>query len=88
MTDYLLIISCGIIGIIIAFLVGFFFAKFSVYLSNRKIQKGALDVLNGKKENKIEIDGQTIEAYKFKVEDIDGKEKTIDLRKLNKEKSD
>lgn len=54
--------------------------RFWILKSDKKIMKNLLEVLDGKRKNEIEIDGEIYDAYKFKLRDKDGNETLIDLK--------
>lgn len=73
-----------IVGIIIGIFIGKLGQKFSTYLQNKKIKKMAKEVLSGERKNQFDLDGKTIDVYKFRLNDENGKEVIIDLREINK----
>ncbi len=84
MPDTIIIIILLVIAILGGSL-GYFLAKLIDFKRNKKQLRNAIEVMEGKRENFIEIDGIKYDATKFKVRGDDGKEITIDLRKLIKE---
>lgn len=67
-------------SLIFGFLIGFILAKFFISRVNKKIIEDAKQVLAGKKENFLEIDGKKYDATKFKIRKEDGTEVIIDLK--------
>lgn len=72
-----------IIGITTLFVGAFLGAQFfKVYTKrqNKKILKNAEEVLSGKRENKIKIDGEEFDANRFIIKDKDNNETIVDLQ--------
>ena len=63
----------GVVGII----VGKCFAKLCQSIINKKLIENAKKVINGKGENKCEIDGQIVEVKKFRSRNKDGDDEII-----------
>ena len=59
---------------------GYLAAKFVSYKRNKKLIKNAKEVIEGKRENYIEIEGKKYPAERFKVRNEDGREVIIDLK--------
>ncbi len=75
-----LVIIVGFFSLIIGAFIGIKLFKFYSVKLDKKIIENAKDVLSGKRENKIKIDGQDYDANKFRVRDEDDKEIIIDLQ--------
>lgn len=72
-----------IVGVLSLIVGGFIGAKVYKYYSkklDKKLLENAKEVLSGKRENKIKIDGQEYDVNKFRVRDEDDKEIVIDLK--------
>ena len=69
-----------IVCLILGFLIGFFMVKILTRIENKRITKQAEEVLEGKRENFIEVEGKKIPAEKFRLKDEDGNEKVINLK--------
>jgi len=82
MDNNLLIIIFVVIltSLIIGLFIGWLFAKIIISKKNKKIIKEAKEVIEGKRENFIEIDGVKYPAERFKLRNDDGKEIIIDLK--------
>ena len=78
----------GIVSVfsaIVGFIAGWILIKYFNAKQNNEILKNAKEVLEGKRENILEIEGKKYNATKFIVLDEDGKEKLIDLKKGGQE---
>lgn len=65
---------------LISCIIGWFTAKIIISKRKKKLVKEAIEIIEGKKENFILIDGVKHPAEKFKVKDEEGKEFLIDLK--------
>ena len=72
----IVIIVCTILG----FIFGIFTVKILLKIQDRKIKKNAEEVIEGKRDNFIEVDGEKIPANKFRLRNDDGTEKIINLK--------
>ncbi len=77
-----------IVVIVVSFIIGGFvgakiFKNYSKKL-DKKLLDNARDVLSGKRDNKIKIDGEEYDATKFLMRDNDGNEVSIDLKEGGK----
>lgn len=63
-----------ILAPLIGVFVGVYIAKRHLLKQNRKIEENAIEVINGERENSIEIEGIKYDATKFKVRGKDGEE--------------
>lgn len=77
--DFFVIIIC-IVSIIFGAFIGIKLFKNYNRKNNKKLEENAREVIAGRKENKIIIDGQEYDATKFRVRDNDNNEKLIDLK--------
>ncbi len=76
----IVIVIVIIAGIGAAFVIGKYGAKFSQSLSDRRLKKGFAEVLEGKRENKIEINGKIMEVDRFILKDADGKKILVNFK--------
>ena len=72
----IVIIVCTILG----FIFGIFTVKILLKIQDRKIKKNAEEVIEGKIDNFIEVDGEKIPANTFRLRNDDGTEKIINLK--------
>ncbi len=80
MNTDILVIIVGILSLIIGIVIGIQFFKYNEKKQNKKLLENAQDVLDGKRENKIKIDGEEFDATMFRVRDKDDNEILIDLQ--------
>lgn len=73
-----------VLGTIVGGLVGIGAAKFIFYLTKIQDQKKILEIIEGNLQNKIKMDGETIDIDKFVLKDNDGKMIHIDLKSIKK----
>ena len=76
----ILILAGLVASPIIGGVIGFYISKRHQVKVNKKIEAEAKEVLEGKRENVLEIDGVKYPAEKFKVQGEDGKEKLIEFK--------
>ena len=76
----IVIVIAIIIGLGAAFMIGKYGAKFSNKLYDRRLKKGMIDVLEGKRENKIEINGKILDVDRFILKDRDEKEILVSFK--------
>ena len=76
----LFVIVMLVVALIIGVFAGIVITKISIKRANKKQLKDLHDVLDGKKDNFIEVDGDKYDATKFRMEGEDGKEIVIDLK--------
>jgi len=73
-----------IIIMIVVIFIGMFIAligiKFSLRMSERKLQKNLLKVLNGTRDNTINIDGKVTKVDRFILRDENNNEIIVDLK--------
>ncbi len=80
----LIVIVVGVVSLILGAFIGV--KVFKVYNKKQedKIVENAKEVLSGKRDNKIKIDGEEYDATKFLMRDNDGNEVSIDLKEGGK----
>lgn len=75
-----LIAIVGILSLFGGIFGGLFISKIVNLKRNRKIEKNLIEVIEGKRENVLEINGKKFEAKRFKITNEDGKDIIIDLQ--------
>lgn len=80
MSTDIFVIIVGILSLIIGVFIGIKFFKYHDRKQNRKILENAEEVLSGRRENKIKIDGEEYNATRFRVRGKDNEEVIIDLQ--------
>lgn len=80
----LIVIIVGVISLIIGIFIGTQVFKWYNKKQEKKILENAKEVLEGKRDNKIKIDGEEYDATKFLLRDNSGKEVLIDLKEGGK----
>lgn len=80
MDNNLLLVVVIVISLIAGSLMGYFFAKIIIARRNKKLLKDAIKVIEGKKENFVEIDGVKYPAEKFVVKNEKNKKLLINLK--------
>lgn len=73
-------IGAGFLVFIAGMLMGYFGAKIIIAKRNKKIMKNLVEVLDGKRENFIEIEGVKYPAEKFRLRNNKNQEILIDLK--------
>jgi len=81
-------IAVLIITPIIGIFFGIWLAKIHLLRQQRKLEKNAIEVIEGKRKNILKIDGVEYDATKFKVRNNDGKEVVIEFGSGKKEKQE
>ena len=76
----LFVIVILIVALIVGVFLGIVITKISIKRKNKEELKNAQEVLDGKRDNFIEVDGIKYDATKFRMEGEDGKEIIIDLK--------
>lgn len=76
----LFVITVCSLSLIIGIFIGAKYFKYYNKKQDKKILENAEEVLSGKRDNKIKIDGQEYEATKFIVKDKEDNETIIDLK--------
>lgn len=74
------VILVGVISLIIGIAGGILFHRINEGKKNKQIIKNALEVLEGKRENSITVDGEKYDATKFIMKDENDEEIMIDLK--------
>ncbi len=69
-----------VVCIVIGFIIGIVIAKIYSKMQDKKIRKNYDEVIEGKRENFIEVDGKKIPAEKFRYLDEEGNEVLINLK--------
>lgn len=69
-----------IISVAIGIIIGLFMAKYKYKKEEKSLMENLIEVMDGKRENSIEIDGKKYDASKFRTKDKNGKESLIDLK--------
>lgn len=77
--DLLVIIVC-FLSLIVGIFIGAKLYKFFSRKLDEKLLANAEEVLSGKRENKIKIDGEEYDATKFVLRDKDGNKVLVDLK--------
>ena len=77
--DLFVIIVCSL-SFIIGIFIGIKLFKFYSHKLDKKILENAEEVLSGKRENKIKIDGEEYDATKFLLRDKKGNQILVDLK--------
>ena len=72
-------IFIAIISVILGFFIGKYYFKFWEKKEDEKLIKNAYEVLDGKRENKTEIDGKNVNVNTFIVRDDKNNETKIIL---------
>jgi cell division protein FtsI/penicillin-binding protein 2 len=80
MESALLAISIIFGAVLVGIVIGFFATKLFFWRQQVKHEKQAKEVIEGKRKNQIEIDGQVFDATKFRIRDEKGKEIIINLK--------
>lgn len=78
--NLLIIIVIGISVFFGSILWGYIFARLVIRRRNKKLLKNLMMVLEGKKENFVEIEGVKYHAERFRLRDEKGREMIIDLK--------
>ena len=76
----ILVILVCVFSLVFGSLIGVGIFKLYNYRLNKKLLKNATEVLEGKRDNKIIIDGKKYDATKFRIRDDSDKEILIDLK--------
>lgn len=74
------VIMVCVLSLIVGAFIGIKIFKAYSKKQDKKLLEDAEQVLSGKKDNKIKIDGQEYDATKFRVRDEDDKDIIIDLQ--------
>ncbi len=67
-------------AIVLGFFMGLFISKYISNKRDKKIMKNLQEVMDGKRENCIEVDGIKYHANRFRIRDEDGNENIVDLK--------
>jgi len=84
MENNLLVIFFIIISLLLGIFIGFIFFKFNMKRIETNLILNAEEFMEGKRENKISIDGVEYEAKRFRLRDENGKEIVIEAGKDGK----
>lgn len=76
------ILALGIIlaALVVGIILGFIIAKIRIKREQKLLEKNAREVLEGKRENILEIDGKKYDASRFKLRDENDEEYIVDLK--------
>ena len=69
-----------VVCIFVGFIIGLIASKVYSKMQDRKLRKNLEEVIEGKRENFIEIDGKKIPAEKFRYTDKEGNQVLINLK--------
>ena len=75
----LLIIILIIAGLIIGVVVGIWAVKFVNKIVNKKLEQNMVNVILGKRANKMELNGRMIDVHRFIIRDEKDKDVMIDI---------
>ena len=76
----ILIIAILMLAVIFGIILGKIFSKIFIHRKEKKLLDNLYEVMEGKRENKIEIDGKVYDASKFILRDEEGNETMVDLK--------